>query len=129
MAKAYFCVLDRDSKPHSAIVDLDNLPPGATSNVVLDFRHQGSGLGAWLNEDLNRAVRVTDNLKNSIFDVDAVFVISMLASFLENAPPVAEEKHLIVGVTHKKVDIIRTSEDAALDAWSKFQKLSASTGQ
>lgn len=125
MTKAYFCVLDKESKPHSAIVNLDNLPPGATSNIVLDFKDQGAGLGAWLKEDISRAVCVTKHLQDGIFDADALFVISTLASFLENAPPVAEEKHMLIWITPDQVDILRTSEEVALEACTKFQALAS----
>lgn len=122
MAKAYFCVLLKDTV-NNAVIDLDNLPAGTSSDEVEHFAPQGVDIGLWLKSDLNRAVRVADNIRNGMFDAESCYLISKLASLYENMPPASEQKDLFIAVRSEQTDIVRTSPEVAEETWRKVSNI------
>ena len=119
MTKAWICVLDsEDQTTHSAIVDLEKLPPGANANRVALFDAQGIDIGKDLQSDIARASALINGIARSQYTPEALRLISDIASFVENAPPADQDKDLLIAVTAGSAHILRTSPEVAERAWS-----------
>lgn len=114
MAKAYLCVVRKSPPASVATIDLEKLPPGASSSIVVDFKNHGVDIGSWLQEDLDRSAKIAENIKNRIYGAEELNFISHVASFFENLPPADEEKDLVFFAIQGQSDILRTSPAVAL---------------
>jgi hypothetical protein len=118
--KLFLAVSDGKPPFHKSIVDLDTLPAGVDSSKAMHPWNQGVEITAWIERDIPRAIAVIQDIANANFTPQALAFLSELASFWENLPPAAEEKHAFLGGMPGNVDFIRTSEQVASDLYAKL---------
>ena len=118
MAK-YFLAASNGQAFHRAILDLDHLPSGASSDLAAHPWKQGLEITGWLEADIERFIRLIDQIASHKYTSETLEFISNLASFWENLPPADVEKHAFLGGAPERVDFVRTSEEVATDMYAK----------
>lgn len=123
MAKIYLIVPDskKTNRVSTAIVDLDNLPQGATNSIVEEWSEQGTEIVLWFKSDMDRTRRIVGNISANKINQESVDFISKLASFWENLFPGEGEKDAVLGAFGDRGDFLRTSPEVALKIYNAMR--------
>jgi hypothetical protein len=96
VAKAFILVLASPGLKHSAVIDLDRLPAGTHSQLVLETAAHLDAIGNGLLRDVKRAASMLDRFNAGRFDDDVLDLLTQLASLIENAPPLPITPDLLI---------------------------------
>lgn len=125
MAKIYIALMGADEKVSGCVLDLDVLPPGASSSVVSHPWTQGVEVAAFAKDDVARLSRIIAAIGQGTWGTEAVSFVTAVGSLWENLPPADEEKDGLLTVLAPKdrADFVRTSPQVALSTWRQLLTL------
>jgi hypothetical protein len=108
-----------------ATIDLERLPAGVTNTFVTDWGDQIEDILRFLQADIQRAARITQNIGDHALDGEAKQFLSWVASLIENAmPSEVAATDWVFGIFQNKVSSTRMRPDVAATMFEKMREQS-----